>query len=47
MSGKRPAPGTFDEYHAVIIGGSMVGLLAARVPSDNFEQVTIHQWRKE
>lgn len=27
--------------HAIIIGGSMAGLLAARVLADHFEQVTI------
>jgi glycine/D-amino acid oxidase-like deaminating enzyme len=27
--------------HAVVIGASMAGLLAARVLSDHFEQVTI------
>ena len=27
--------------HAVVIGGSMAGLLAARVLSDHFERVTI------
>ena len=33
--------GTFDRHHAVVIGGSMAGLLAARVLSDHFEQVTM------
>ena len=41
MSSKQPAQGTFDRHHAVVIGGSMGGLLAARVLSDHFEQVTI------
>ncbi len=41
MSSKQPAQGTFDRHHAVVIGGSMAGLLAARVLSDHFEQVTI------
>jgi phytoene dehydrogenase-like protein len=27
--------------HAIVIGGSMAGLLAARVLADYFEQVTI------
>src|SRR5581483_10855914 len=27
--------------HAIVIGGSMAGLLAARVLSDHFDQVTI------
>ncbi|HEV2583145.1 MAG TPA: FAD-dependent monooxygenase [Ktedonobacteraceae bacterium] len=31
----------FDTHHAIVIGGSMAGLLAARVLSDHFEQVTI------
>ena len=41
MSSKQPAQGTFGRHHAVVIGGSMTGLLAARVLSDHFEQVTI------
>src|SRR5436190_7779267 len=41
MSSKQPAQGTFGRHHAVVIGGSMAGLLAARVLSDHFEQVTI------
>jgi 2-polyprenyl-6-methoxyphenol hydroxylase-like FAD-dependent oxidoreductase len=41
MSSKQPAQGTFDRHHAVVIGGSMAGLLAARVLSDHFAQVTI------
>jgi heterodisulfide reductase subunit A-like polyferredoxin len=41
MSSKQPAQDTFDGHHAVVIGGSMAGLLAARVLSDHFEQVTI------
>jgi 2-polyprenyl-6-methoxyphenol hydroxylase-like FAD-dependent oxidoreductase len=41
MSSKQPAQGTFDRHHAIIIGGSMAGLLAARVLSNHFEQVTI------
>jgi 2-polyprenyl-6-methoxyphenol hydroxylase-like FAD-dependent oxidoreductase len=41
MSSKQPAQGTFDRHHAVVIGGSMTGLLAARVLSEHFEQVTI------
>jgi 2-polyprenyl-6-methoxyphenol hydroxylase-like FAD-dependent oxidoreductase len=32
---------TQDNRHAVVIGASMAGLLAARVLSDHFEQVTI------
>jgi 2-polyprenyl-6-methoxyphenol hydroxylase-like FAD-dependent oxidoreductase len=41
MRSKQPVQGTFDRHHAVVIGGSMAGLLAARVLSDHFEQVTI------
>ncbi len=29
------------EHHAVVIGASMAGLLAARVPSEYFERVTL------
>ena len=31
----------FDTHHAVVIGGSMAGLLAARVLSEHFEHVTV------
>ncbi len=31
----------FDTHHAIVIDGSMAGLLAARVLSEHFEQVTI------
>src|SRR5579859_548862 len=31
----------FDRDHALVIGGSMAGLLAARVLSEHFERVTI------
>ena len=41
MRSKQPAQDTFDRRHAVVIGGSMAGLLAARVLSDHFAQVTI------
>ncbi len=41
MRSKQPAKSTFDRHHAVVIGASMAGLLAARVLSDHFEQVTI------
>jgi 2-polyprenyl-6-methoxyphenol hydroxylase-like FAD-dependent oxidoreductase len=34
-------PGMSKRHHAVVIGGSMAGLLAARVLADHFEQVTI------
>ncbi len=41
MRSKQPAQGTFDRHHAVVIGGSIAGLLAARVLLDHFEQVTL------
>ncbi len=41
MRSKQPAQGTFDRHLAVVIGGSVAGLLAARVLSEHFEQVTI------
>jgi 2-polyprenyl-6-methoxyphenol hydroxylase-like FAD-dependent oxidoreductase len=41
MRSKRPTKGTFDRQHAIVIGGSMAGLLAARVLSDHFAQVTL------
>ncbi len=41
MRNKQPAQSTFDRRHAVVIGGSMAGLLAARVLSDHFVQVTM------
>src|SRR5215472_18695789 len=31
----------FDSHHAIVIGGSIAGLLAARVLSEHFERVTI------
>src|SRR5690348_14529085 len=31
----------FDTHHAIVIGGSMAGLLVARVLSEHFERVTI------
>ena len=30
-----------SNHHAIVIGGSLAGLLAARVLSDHFERVTI------
>jgi phytoene dehydrogenase-like protein len=36
-NGTRPA----GETHALVVGGSMAGLLAARVLSDYFDRVTI------
>ena len=41
MRSKQTAQGTFDRHHAVVIGGSMAGLLAARVLLDHFAQVTL------
>jgi len=41
MRSKLPAQGTFGRQHAIVISGSMAGLLAARVLSDHFVQVTI------
>ena len=41
MSSKQLAQSMFDRHHAVVIGGSLAGLLAARVLSDHFAQVTI------
>jgi hypothetical protein len=41
MSSKQAAQDTGDRRHAVVIGASMAGLLAARVLSDHFAQVTI------
>ena len=41
MRSKQLAQSTFDRRHAVVIGGSMAGLLAARVLSDHFAQVTM------
>ena len=32
---------SFETHHAIVIGGSMAGLLAARMLSDHFERVTI------
>lgn len=41
MSSQQPVQGMFDRHHAVVIGGSMAGLLATRVLSDHFAQVTL------
>ncbi|HKV60147.1 MAG TPA: FAD-dependent monooxygenase, partial [Ktedonobacteraceae bacterium] len=38
---KRGKQRRFDTHHALVIGGSMAGLLAARVLSEHFERVTI------
>ncbi len=32
---------SFDTHHALVIGGSMAGLLATRVLSEHLERVTI------
>ena len=40
-SGITGRPGHEHSGHAVVIGGSMAGLLAARVLADHFEQVTV------
>jgi flavin-dependent dehydrogenase len=36
-------PGGNDRKHAVVIGGSMAGLLAARVLADYYKQVTLFE----
>lgn len=41
MSNQQSAPGGFGGQHAVVIGASMAGLLASRVLSDHFKQVTV------
>lgn len=41
MNSKVLEQNRFDTHHAIVIGGSMAGLLAARVLSEHFEQVTI------
>jgi len=41
MRSKQAAQDTGDRRHAVVIGASMASLLAARVLSDHFEQVTM------
>src|SRR2546421_1399293 len=41
MRNKQSSPGGFGGQHAVVIGASMAGLLASRVLSDHFEQVTV------
>ena len=41
MNSKQSRQSTADRRHAIVIGGSMAGLLAARVLSDHFEQVTM------
>src|SRR5437588_8938399 len=41
MNSPSSAQNAFDQHHAVVIGGSMAGLLAARALSDHFEQVTV------
>ncbi len=41
MTGKVSAGERFGGKHAVVMGGSMAGLVAARVLSDHFDQVTV------
>jgi len=41
MRSNQPAQSTFDKYHAVVIGGGVAGMLAARVLSDHFAHVTM------
>ncbi len=41
MNDKQLLPSRFGGQHAVVIGASMAGLLASRVLSDHFEQVTV------
>ena len=41
MDNKVVKQNIFDTHHAIVIGGSMAGLLAARVLSEHFERVTI------
>jgi 2-polyprenyl-6-methoxyphenol hydroxylase-like FAD-dependent oxidoreductase len=37
-----PPPGRFHGHHAIVIGGSMAGLVAARILSAHFDRVTIY-----
>ena len=41
MSNQQSSPDVFAGQHAVVIGASMAGLLASRVLSEHFEQVTV------
>jgi hypothetical protein len=41
MLSSDPFPGWKPGYHAVVVGASMAGLLAARVLQEHFEQVTV------
>src|SRR5438270_1143286 len=41
MSNQQSSPVGFGGQHAIVIGASMAGLLASRVLSDHFEQVTV------
>ena len=34
-------PADQNQHHAIVIGASMAGLLAARVLADHYEQVTL------
>ena len=37
----RPLPAQLDDDHALVVGGGMAGLLAARVLADRFREVTL------
>ena len=41
MNTRAKRPGETDGHHAVVLGGSLAGLLAARVLADHFERVTL------
>lgn len=41
MNNKQFSQSGFSGHHAIVIGASMAGLLASRVLSDHFEQVTV------
>ncbi len=41
MNNQQSSPNGFGGQHAVVIGASMAGLLASRVLSEHFEQVTV------
>ena len=37
-----PPPGRFHGHHAIVIGGSIAGLVAARVLAAHFDRVTVY-----
>jgi len=41
MNTRAKRPGETDGHHAVVLGGSLAGLLAARVLAEHFERVTL------